>query len=134
MEVEPEALGSKKAEAAARKALDERKARTRAENNEGELGDDLSKLLVSKGLLIEAGWIGLRSAAIPPDAPQVQIDEMRNAFFAGAQHLFSTLLHILDPEDEVTDADMMAMSNIKEELDLFIDAFKKRHAARPGGQ
>jgi len=43
----------------------------------------LSRELTDKGKLIEAGWVSLRLAAIPPNAPAVQLQEKRNAFFAG---------------------------------------------------
>lgn len=54
----------------------------------------LSRELTDKGKLIEAGWIGLRIACDLEDAPKVQLEEMRNAFFAGAQHLFSSIMTI----------------------------------------
>lgn len=92
----------------------------------------LSKELTDRGLLIEAGWVGLQAAAIPADAPQVQLDEMRNAFFAGAQHLFSSIMSILDPGSEPTDADLARMSLINDELGRFVDEFAKRHGLPRG--
>jgi len=83
----------------------------------------LSKQLVRDGKLIEAGWIGLRIAAIPAAAPKVQLEEMRTAFFAGAQHLFSSIMTILDPGEEPTQADMDRLTLIQTELDRFIAEF-----------
>jgi hypothetical protein len=80
-----------------------------------------------QGRLIEAGWIGMRLACVPADAPQVQLDEMRMAFFAGAQHLFGSLSNIIDPEQDVTDADMVRMEKIDLELRQFIKVFEKKH-------
>ena len=79
----------------------------------------LTKMLVDSGKLIEAGWISLRIAAVPLDAPQVQIDEMRNAFMAGAQHVFGSIMTMLDPGEDPTDADMRRMGLISDELELF---------------
>jgi hypothetical protein len=73
--------------------------------------------LADDGRLIEAGWVGLKLAAIPKDAPQVQVDEMRLAFMAGAQHLFASIMGILDPGEEPTDADLRKMDLIAAELD-----------------
>ena len=95
---------------------------------------DLTKLqrdLTDQGKIIEAGWIGLRIAAIPKDAPEIQLNEMRQAFFAGAQHLFSAIMHILDPGEEPTDADMKRMESIDKELRIFIADFEKRYF-KPG--
>lgn len=61
--------------------------------------------LVDKGKLIEAGFVGLRLAAIPEDAGKTQLEEMRNAFFAGAQHLFGSIMGILDDDREPIEAD-----------------------------
>lgn len=87
--------------------------------------------LTARGKLIEAGWCGLRLAAISPDAPQIQIDEMRMAFFAGAQHLFASIMGILDPGEEPTDADLKRMDQIHAELAAFEHEFAQRHGVRP---
>jgi len=79
----------------------------------------LTKRLADEGKLIEAGWVGLRLAAIPLDAPEIQIREMRNAFMAGAQHLFSSIINMLDADTEPTAADMKRMDLIDAELKLF---------------
>jgi hypothetical protein len=87
---------------------------------------ELSRRLVDEGKLIEAGWVSLQIAAIPADAPLVQLDEMRNAFFAGAQHLFASIMSILEPGDEPTDNDLKRLSLINTELEKFLEDFKKR--------
>lgn len=92
----------------------------------------LSKRLVDEGRLIEAGWISLRIAAIPPEASQIQIDEMRNAFFAGAQHLYGSIMTILDPGEEPTDADLARMEKIDDELRAFIDDYQARFVTTEG--
>lgn len=80
---------------------------------------EVTNELVSQGKLIEAGWEGLRVAALHPDSPPLQLKEMRKAFFAGAQHLFASIMTILDPDSEPTDADMLRMESIHTELDQF---------------
>jgi hypothetical protein len=89
--------------------------------------EEFAQQCTAQGQLIEAGWIGLRLAAIPLDAPQIQIDEMRSAFFAGAQHLMSSIAMILDPGEEPTDADLVRMQQIDAELTRFITEYAKRH-------
>jgi hypothetical protein len=82
---------------------------------------------LKKGLLMEAGWVGLQLACIPPNAPQVQLDEMRLAFFAGAQHLWGTINNVLDRESEPTDDDVLRLRQINDELNRFIKDYEKRH-------
>lgn len=79
----------------------------------------LTKELADKGKLIEAGWVALRLAAIPDRAPEIQLREMRMAYMAGAQHLFSCMMSIMDEDREPTDADMNRMDLIHKELEAF---------------
>jgi hypothetical protein len=79
----------------------------------------LSRKMADEGKLIEAGWVGMRLACIPDNAPAVQLAEMRFAFMAGAQHLFTSMLTILDPDDEPSEADMRKMELIDAELQAF---------------
>jgi hypothetical protein len=88
--------------------------------------EQLSRKLADDGKLIEAGWISLRIVAIPPDAGPAQLENMRNAFMAGAQHLFSSIMTVLDPGAEPTDADMTRMSLIADELAAFGEELKLR--------
>lgn len=93
------------------------------------MNDDLQQLhraFADSGKLIEAGWISLRIVAIPPGAPQIQIDEMRNAFMAGAQHLWASINQFLDSGDEATAADERRMRLIQAELDAFAKELQKR--------
>ncbi len=93
----------------------------------------LERELVTQGKIIEAGWVALRLMAIPPDAPDCQIDEMRNAFFAGAQYLYFTLISTVDPGDEPTKADLERMDKIEAELNAFIQDYQLRHFPAEGG-
>ena len=92
----------------------------------------LERDLVDEGKLIEAGWISLRLAAIPLDASALQLEEMRNAFFAGAQHLFASIMDIMDEDREPTEKDMQRMDLIDKELRVFIETYKLKHFAAEG--
>jgi hypothetical protein len=92
-----------------------------------ELADSLAKRLTHEGKLIEAGWIGYDKLVLSPDASQLQRDECRLAFFAGAQHLFGSIMQILEPDAEPTPADLERMSQIHAELEGFLVMFKAKH-------
>ncbi|SCB52262.1 hypothetical protein GA0061099_103013 [Bradyrhizobium yuanmingense] len=93
----------------------------------------LSIELADAGKLIEAGWIGYRLVVMHPDAPLVQLEECKLAFFAGAQHLFGSLMNILDPGDEEpTEADLRKMDLIDKELRTFAEQFALQ-ASKPKG-
>lgn len=86
--------------------------------------DAISKEYADKGKLVEAGWQALRIIAISPDAPEVQLREMRLAFMAGAQHLFGSIMGILDEDAEPTEADMRRMDLIDQELRAIVAELK----------
>jgi hypothetical protein len=94
--------------------------------------EQLSRKLADDGKLIEAGWVALRILAIPHNAPAIQLQEMRLAFMAGAQHLFSSIMTILDPGLEETEADMTRMALIDKELEVFAEELKLR-VGKPAG-
>jgi hypothetical protein len=92
-----------------------------------KLADDLAKKLTDEGKLIEAGWVSYDRLVLSPEAPQIQRDECRLAFFAGAQHLFGSMMGILDPGAEPTAKDLDRMSQIDAELRAFIAIFLAKH-------
>lgn len=94
----------------------------------------LTRELTEQGKLIEAGWISLRLVAVPLDALPTQLEEMRNAFFAGAQHLFGSIMGggLLDPDAEPTAADLRRLDLIDQELKKFIREFELRHGIAKG--
>lgn len=101
-----------------------------AEAKRREVLTKLSQRLTDEGKLIEAGWVGYQLAVISPDAPQVQLDETRMAFWAGAQHLFASIMSLLEPGEDPTEADLRRMSLINEELGLYLAEYEKRHGLR----
>lgn len=79
----------------------------------------MTRQLTDEGRLIEAGWIGLRVMWLHPDTPDDQVADLRKAFMAGAQHLFGSIMTLLEPGKEPTIADMARMTRISAELDAF---------------
>lgn len=94
--------------------------------------DKLARELTDRGKLIEAGFVGLRKAAMAKDATDLQVKEMRMAFFAGAQHLFASIMGILDPGAEPTEKDLQRMDLINNELTEFYNDFVKRSLPTEG--
>jgi len=94
--------------------------------------DAICKKLADEGRLIEAGFRGLRFTAIPEDATPEQIEYTRMAFFAGAQHLFGSIMGILDSEREPTEKDLRRMHLINAELNEFIEQFKAKYSKSGG--
>jgi hypothetical protein len=90
------------------------------------VAETLSRKLADDGLLIEAGFHLFRAQVMSPDAPEVQVREMRMAWMAGCQHLFASMVGVMDAGDEITHNDMRRMDLIHKELEAFAEELKLR--------
>jgi hypothetical protein len=71
-------------------------------------------------------WDGLRDSTIPRDAPPIQIQEMRNAFYAGAFCLFNWFMAQMSEGDEPTDPDLAKVSALSDELEAYFRQARRR--------
>lgn len=70
--------------------------------------------------MIARSWASFEKIAMPHDAPQIQREEMRKAFFAGASILFEIITRAADDgSDEPTAADLAIMDGLDRELRAF---------------
>jgi hypothetical protein len=107
-------------------------AETEAKTKFEAMIDRFTEEATRNGLLIEAGFLGLRKMAIARHASPEQIEDMRLAFFAGAQHLFASMMRMLDPGEDPTDADLGRMDAIDRELQRFAEQFAQKHLKTKG--
>lgn len=68
-----------------------------------------------------AVWQGYAKHVMPPDAPPIQTQESRRAFYAGAQGLLGIVMKFLDPGEDPTDADLERFGKVVDELQRFAD-------------
>lgn len=94
--------------------------------------DELTRKLVDAGKLIEAGWYSYTITVMPEDASKIQVDETRNAFFAGAQHLYASVMGMMEEGAEPTMNDLRRMASVDTELNQFVDQMKAK--MQSGGQ
>lgn len=105
---------------------------TNANASKDEIIKEITKELINRGKLVELGWQILRISAIDPEASSAQVDDMRTAFFAGAQHVFASILAMLESEDEPTEGDISRMTMIHNELNKFSKEFRLRFTPPKG--
>jgi len=94
--------------------------------------EQLTRRLADEGKLIEAGWVALRLQTIPLNAPAVQLQEMRIAYMAGAQHLFASMIGMLEDGGMETKNDLRRMDLIHKELEAFTKELELR-IGKPAG-
>lgn len=68
---------------------------------------------------IQAGWEAYRKVVVPADAGEAQLNETRQAFFAGAAVLLQGIMGALSPGPDESEGDMRLMSDIQDELTDF---------------
>lgn len=72
------------------------------------------------GGVVEKLWRSFQEKLLSaPDVPDIQRQEMRRAFYAGAQGLFHAMVNLPGDGEDITDADMENMSKVQEELEAF---------------
>jgi hypothetical protein len=97
------------------------------------LVDRVTKECADRGAVIEAGWRAFEIIVLDPaDATPLQRDEMRKAFFCGAQHLWGSINRVLDAGDEPTAADMRRFDLISTELSAFVAEMAAAHYPTKG--
>jgi hypothetical protein len=88
--------------------------------------------LADSGKIIEGGFAGFRMMVLPNDAPAIEVHEMRMAFFAGARHLFASIMAVMNSDREPTPRDLHRMTMIHEELEAFRKDFELNHLPTDG--
>lgn len=96
------------------------------------VASEVTKQFTDKGQLIEAGFAAFHHLVISKGAPPVQVQEMRLAYMAGADHLFSSIMTILDEGQEPTEADLVRMDLIEKELRSWRGRLMERAAPTQG--
>lgn len=96
-----------------------------------QLAAELAKVATDKGQILELGWIAMLHYVVPKEAAETQVSEMRKAFFMGAEHLFASIMSILDPGAEPTEKDLDRITLIHKELETFRKEVTTFHTA-PG--
>lgn len=92
----------------------------------------VTKTLVDKGKLVEAGFALFRIYVIDKGASDLQVAEMQMAFMAGAEHVFTSILAIMgggpeSSDDDPTEKDMARMGMISDELAGWRELILKKH-------
>lgn len=96
-----------------------------------QIAAELTRRATDQGKLIEIGWIAMQSHVISKEASKVQVEEMRKAFFMGAEHLYASIMNVMSDDHEPTEQDMRRMQLIHDELEAFRKEATSHHTA-PG--
>ncbi len=94
--------------------------------------DETVRRAADQGKLLEAGFLALALVAMKDATPE-DVARARVIYMAGAQHLFASILAVLDADAEPTTADLMRMSLIDAELRAFGPQLAALAAGKPAG-
>lgn len=70
-------------------------------------------------MIIGNAWNEYQEGILPADASEVQINECRAAFYAGAFSAITGLMMVLDGSPDASDADMQAAQGMMEEFTAY---------------
>lgn len=70
--------------------------------------------------MLKEHWASFEREIIPREAGAVQREEMRRAFYAGAQACYTGILRMLEPGTEPTENDLLKMAALHAELQQFV--------------
>jgi len=94
-----------------------------------EAATKLTAGATDEGRIVELGAIAFLGFVLPNGASPVQLREMRMAFIAGADFLFTSIMNVMEAGTEPTPKDLERMSRIHDELERFRKEFTTRHPA-----
>lgn len=80
---------------------------------------------VDRGLIVDIGFAAFVATANSP-IPAQDLQRWRDAFFAGAQHLWSSIFEVLDEDHEPTERDLHRMDLLNHELTAWRDDINAR--------
>ena len=72
-----------------------------------------------KRQLMAEQWDEFARKVLPVNCSPVQRQEMRRAFYAGAQAILFRVIAAFAPETEPTEADLQVMDDVNQELETF---------------
>lgn len=78
--------------------------------------------------LMDAAWRSFAEQVLPIDAPDVQRQEMRRAFYAGGWAFYTALMGNLDGGDDPTAADFSMLDGLDRELRDFAEQVQSGRA------
>lgn len=70
--------------------------------------------------LLYEGWSAYAEHVLPKSASQTQRLETRQAFYAGAAHLWSAFISALGPGEEADPPDMALADGVQQEIDAWM--------------
>lgn len=80
------------------------------------LADDIVRSAGNAGLLVETGWQIHKGIILQIADNDPRLFDIRLAFMAGAEHVFTSLIGMMDEGDEITDGDMKKMALLDQEI------------------
>ena len=95
--------------------------------------EQLTRRLVDAGKIIEAGWMALRSNdVLAGQWTGPMLEAARISYMAGAQHLFASIMAMMEAGVEPTENDLRRMDLIAAELNEFTKELKLRATRAKG--
>jgi hypothetical protein len=91
----------------------------------------ITRALANEGRLLEAGWQVYRLLCLRMPPNEIR-DDLREAFLAGCEHTFTSMIGMLDSGEEPTEADLHRMSMLHTELEPITKTLRLKYGRTAG--
>lgn len=95
------------------------------------IAERMARDLADQGRVLEAGWQMYRLLLLKVPAHEAR-DELREAFEAGAEYIFGTLMAMLEPGEMETGNDLRRMHRLNAELQPIRERLKLKYGRTAG--
>lgn len=86
-----------------------------------EIAQRVTEELAQDGKLILGGWQAFEIlSGLKTGGSELERSAMKNAYYSGAQHLFASIMNILEEGQEPTEGDLNKITAIHEELEQWV--------------
>lgn len=75
--------------------------------------------------LIREGWYQYSERVMPASASAIQKRETRQAFYAGAAHLWEAFIRALGPGEDADPPDLALAEGVQKEIDDWLEGLKR---------
>jgi hypothetical protein len=83
-----------------------------------DLSEELTRIVADKGRLMGVGYMTFAAMFVDENTPAKTRRRMEVAFLMGAQHVWASIMNMLDEGAEPTDADLRRMDMLGREMDI----------------
>jgi hypothetical protein len=90
----------------------------------------VAKSSAKNGRILQDGWVLARMSIYKHIEDEKTLMLMRESFMGGAHHLYTMMMHALDPGEDPTTADLCMYEGVSKELENWYDYMAEKYIGK----